>query len=141
MHDNELAFWGSFKTPTLRNIELTAPYMHNGRLMSLGDVIEFYNREDDELPEEAEEKPDRLNFVPRHTVVNPDVHPAIKGLKLTRSDRRALEFFLLCLTDQRVLHSKPPFDHPSLILVDGYQRTTDDKLIENIQTLKASDSR
>ncbi len=41
MHDNELAYWGAFKTPSLRNVELTAPYMHNGRFMSLGDVIEF----------------------------------------------------------------------------------------------------
>ncbi len=34
----------SFKTPTLRNIELTAPYMHNGVFKSLEEVIEFYNR-------------------------------------------------------------------------------------------------
>ena len=34
---------GKFKTPTLRNIELTAPYMHDGSLNTLRDVIEFYN--------------------------------------------------------------------------------------------------
>jgi cytochrome c peroxidase len=33
----------SFKTPTLRNIALTAPYMHNGVFDSLEQVIEFYN--------------------------------------------------------------------------------------------------
>ena len=33
-----------FKTPTLRNIELTGPYMHNGSIQSLMEVIEFYNR-------------------------------------------------------------------------------------------------
>jgi cytochrome c peroxidase len=34
---------GKFKTPTLRNIELTAPYMHNGSMSSLEDVVSFYN--------------------------------------------------------------------------------------------------
>ena len=32
-----------YKTPTLRNISLTAPYMHNGSLVSLREVVEFYN--------------------------------------------------------------------------------------------------
>lgn len=34
---------GAFKTPTLRNIELTAPYMHDGSLETLEDVLDFYN--------------------------------------------------------------------------------------------------
>jgi cytochrome c peroxidase len=34
----------SFKTPTIRNIELTAPYMHNGVFKTLEEVVEFYNR-------------------------------------------------------------------------------------------------
>jgi cytochrome c peroxidase len=34
---------GFFKTPSLRNIELTAPYMHDGRFKTLEEVIEFYN--------------------------------------------------------------------------------------------------
>jgi cytochrome c peroxidase len=33
----------SFKTPTLRNVELTAPYMHNGVFKTLEEVIDFYN--------------------------------------------------------------------------------------------------
>lgn len=33
-----------YKTPTLRNVALTAPYMHNGSLQTLTDVVEFYNR-------------------------------------------------------------------------------------------------
>jgi cytochrome c peroxidase len=37
-------FRHSFKTPTLRNSALTAPYMHNGAYRSLKDVVEFYNR-------------------------------------------------------------------------------------------------
>lgn len=34
---------GSFKTPTIRNIALTAPYMHNGEYSTLEDVVNFYN--------------------------------------------------------------------------------------------------
>jgi len=34
---------GAFKTPTLRNIELTQPYMHDGSLKTLEDVVDFYN--------------------------------------------------------------------------------------------------
>jgi cytochrome c peroxidase len=35
---------GKYKTPTLRGVKLTAPYMHDGSLKSLDDVVEFYNR-------------------------------------------------------------------------------------------------
>lgn len=34
----------AFKTPTLRNVELTAPYMHNGVYRTLEEVLDFYNR-------------------------------------------------------------------------------------------------
>ena len=37
---------GAFKTPTLRDVELTSPYMHNGSLKTLIDVVRFYNRGD-----------------------------------------------------------------------------------------------
>jgi cytochrome c peroxidase len=37
-------FRGAFKTPTVRNAALTAPYMHNGGFKSLGTVVDFYNR-------------------------------------------------------------------------------------------------
>jgi cytochrome c peroxidase len=33
----------AFKTPTIRNIELTAPYMHNGVFKTLEEVVDFYN--------------------------------------------------------------------------------------------------
>lgn len=137
MHDNELAFWGSFKTPTLRNVELTGPYMHNGRLMTLSDVIEFYDRDGDELPEDPEDKPDPLNFVPRDKAANPDVHPAMAGLHMTRSDRRALEFFLLCLTDSRVASESSPFDHPSLSVINGYSESSEAP-IENVEVVRES---
>jgi len=34
--------WGKFKTPTLRNVAETAPYMHAGQLATLEDVVRFY---------------------------------------------------------------------------------------------------
>lgn len=40
-HDDDM--WGSFRTPTLRELCYTAPYMHNGTLASLDDVLAFYN--------------------------------------------------------------------------------------------------
>ncbi len=43
-HDQAYFYAFSFKTPTVRNIELTAPYMHNGVYGSLEEVMDFYNR-------------------------------------------------------------------------------------------------
>ena len=36
--------WGVFKTPTLREIAHTAPYMHDGSLKTLEEVVEFYDK-------------------------------------------------------------------------------------------------
>ena len=88
--------------------------------MTLGDVIEFYEHAGDELEEELEDNPDSFRFIPRDRQYNPDKHPAMVSLKLSLSDRRALEFFLLCLTDDHVRSEQAPFDHPSLQLVNGY---------------------
>jgi cytochrome c peroxidase len=124
LHDNELMFWGAFRTPTLRNVELTAPYMHNGRLVTLRNVIEFYDRD-----EEEDESP----AVPRDKVYNPDLHPAMRPLDLTEADKLALHFFLLCLTDPRVRLEQGPFDHPSLNLVHGYKsKDTNDEIIVTV---------
>lgn len=36
--------WGAFKTPTIRNVALSAPYMHDGSLKTLADTVEHYNK-------------------------------------------------------------------------------------------------
>jgi cytochrome c peroxidase len=36
--------WGAFKTPTLREVEHTAPYMHDGSLKTLDEVVDFYDK-------------------------------------------------------------------------------------------------
>jgi cytochrome c peroxidase len=41
---NTEIYKGAFKTPSLRNVALTAPYMHNGGFSTLEEVIEFYNQ-------------------------------------------------------------------------------------------------
>ncbi|MEA1787341.1 cytochrome c peroxidase [Arenibacter sp. GZD96] len=40
----EALHWGMFKTPTVRNVALTAPYMHNGVYNTLDEVMDFYNK-------------------------------------------------------------------------------------------------
>lgn len=113
--DNEILFWGAFKTPSLRNIELTGPYMHNGNLQTLEKVIEFYAAGGDiELDKE----------------LYPDKNPEIVPLDLPINDRVALEFFLLCLTDERVRREQAPFDHPSLRVVNGYDSNLDERIVE-----------
>jgi cytochrome c peroxidase len=40
---DDISTVGAFKTPTLRNVELTAPYMHDGSLKTLEEVVDHYN--------------------------------------------------------------------------------------------------
>jgi hypothetical protein len=123
LHDNELAFWGAFRTPTLRNVEITAPYMHNGRLLDIDEVIEFY---------------DDGGTLRQDVVTNPDKHSAMMPLGLTASERKALRFFLACLTDPRVPFEQAPFDHPSLVVVNGYETEAGRIGRERLQTVPAT---
>jgi len=73
----------SYKTPTLRNIALTAPYMHNGRFSTLKQVIEFYNQ---------------------GGVDNENLDPMIQPLGLTTTEADDLVSFLHTLTGDNVTH-------------------------------------
>ena len=77
---------GKFKTPSLRNVAVTAPYMHDGRLATLEDVIAHYD-----------------HGVKRAATLDPNLakHPAV-GLALTAGEQRALVAFLRTLTDSTV---------------------------------------
>jgi cytochrome c peroxidase len=68
---------GAFRTPSLRNVAVTAPYMHDGSLPSLHDVIEFYN---------AGGQP------------NPYQSPLLRPLGLRADEKEALVAFLNTLT-------------------------------------------
>ena len=71
------ADFGAFKTPTLRNITLTAPYMHDGSLATLEEVIAFYDRGGRS---------------------NPNLDKELKPLKLTNQETADLLEFLKSLT-------------------------------------------
>jgi cytochrome c peroxidase len=68
---------GDFKTPTLREVARTAPYMHDGSLATLDEVVDFYDRGGRSNPN-----------------LDPEIHP----LKLTSEDKAALVSFLRALT-------------------------------------------
>lgn len=74
---------GKFKTPSLRNVALTAPYMHNGRFGSLDRVIEHYVD----------------GIKPSPTLDPLLVHRTESGLTLTDEDQQALVAFLRTLTE------------------------------------------
>ena len=62
---------GFFKTPSLRNTAITAPYMHDGSLVKLNDVVDYYMKGgDDGLNKELEIKPFRLNLTQKNDLIN-----------------------------------------------------------------------
>ena len=83
---------GKFRAPTLRNIALTAPYMHDGRFQTLEEVVDFYN-----------ESPHHNNGS------NIDVN--IRPLELTESQKEDIVNFLHTLTDT-VFTTNPAFQNP-----------------------------
>jgi cytochrome c peroxidase len=68
---------GAFKTPTLREIAWTAPYMHDGSLATLSDVVEFFDRGGNPNP-----------------YLDPEIHP----LHLSVEEKQALVAFLKSLS-------------------------------------------
>ena len=70
-----------YRTPGLRNVALTAPYMHNGELLTLEAVVDFYNR---------------------GGITNELLSPLLKPLDLTPKERDALVDFLKSLTGSNV---------------------------------------
>lgn len=66
-----------YKTPSLRNVALTAPYMHNGVFRTLEAVVDFYDQ---------------------GGIANPNRSPLLAPLKLSSQERQALVAFLKSLT-------------------------------------------
>ncbi len=81
---------GKFKTPGLRNIEATAPYMHNGMFKTLEEVVEYYN--------------DPKTIVKNPVNIDPDLS---QPLGLSTEEKTDLINFLKTLTDKRFV--KVPF--------------------------------
>jgi cytochrome c peroxidase len=81
---------GLFKSPSLRNVEHTAPYMHDGRFDTLAKVIDHYSK-----------------GVQPH----PNLDPRVSPLNFTDSEKAALVAFLKTLTDRQFL-TDPKFSDP-----------------------------
>lgn len=83
---------GRFKTPSLRNVALTAPYMHDGRFQTLEEVVGHYD-----------------HGMQRAANLDPNLakHPK-SGLGLSADDQAALVAFLRTLTDREYLRAPSP---------------------------------
>jgi cytochrome c peroxidase len=83
---------GKFAVPSLRNVAVTAPYMHDGRFRTLEEVVEHY-----------------CTGMKRSATLDPNLakHPD-GGVPLSESDKRALVAFLKTLTDERYLVAPAP---------------------------------
>jgi cytochrome c peroxidase len=103
---------GFFKTPSLRNIEFTAPYMHDGRFKTLEEVIEFYNSGIQPHPQLSPELRIREQggLTPEHLgpVIDFDFIPLDEGtipqkMFMTGEEKAGLVAFLKTLTDYHVM--------------------------------------
>jgi cytochrome c peroxidase len=81
----------AFKTPTLREIARTAPYMHDGRFKTLEDVVNFYNQ---------------------GGVKNPHQDPLILPLELTKEEKHDLVQFLRTLNGEGYKQATAPTSFP-----------------------------
>ncbi len=93
---------GKFKAPTLRNIAVTAPYMHDGSVATLEDAIAHYAAGGRTIA-------DGPNKGVGHD--NPNKADAVRGFTLTAAQRADLIAFLESLTDDALLHD-PRFANP-----------------------------
>lgn len=82
---------GAFKTPTLRDVSRTGPYMHDGSLKTLEDVVEHYNK---------------------GGIKNPWLHQDVRPLNLSEQDKKDLVAFLKALDGEGWQHFKPPAEFP-----------------------------
>lgn len=85
---------GRFRVPTLRNIALTAPYMHDGRFNSLEQVLDHYS--------------DHIQPSP---MLAPELAGQPNGFHLTRDEKTDLRSFLRLFTDSAFVHN-PQFANP-----------------------------
>ncbi len=86
---------GKFKVPSLRNIALTAPYMHDGRFATLDEVLNFYS-----------------TGVHQGANVDPKMEFAnVGGVQLTVAEKVKIKAFLLTLTDYKFINN-PDFKSP-----------------------------
>jgi cytochrome c peroxidase len=93
---------GKFKAPTLRNIAVTAPYMHDGSAATLEDVIAHYSAGGRTIASGPYQGIGHDN---------PNKSPTVRGFALSPDQRADLIAFLRSLTDDGLLHD-PQFSNP-----------------------------
>jgi cytochrome c peroxidase len=87
---------GKLRIPTLRNVAVTAPYMHDGSVATLSDVIDHYA---------AGGRTIASGPYAGDGGANPNKSPNVSGFKLTESEKKDLIAFLESLTDTDFLHN------------------------------------
>ncbi|MFN0279652.1 MAG: cytochrome-c peroxidase [Pyrinomonadaceae bacterium] len=114
---------GTFRVPSLRNVELRGTFFHNGRFTTLQDVVAFYNRGGDF---DANNKPNLVTPLGLNTQQQADL----------------VAFLRRPLTDPRVAAELPPFDRPTLYMdsnrvpqITGTGRAGSGGIIPQIQAI------
>jgi len=93
---------GRFKAPSLRNVELTAPYMHDGSIATLDEVIDHYA---------AGGRTIQNGALAGVGSANPNKSGFVNGFTLSGDEREALKAYLRALTDQEFV-TDPQFSDP-----------------------------
>ena len=88
----------ALRTPTLRNLRHTAPYMHHGGLRTLDEVLAFYERLSDTVTETLDGA---------DAAADPPLDPLLQRLDLNAEDFPSLTAFLEMLTDDHYDRSEP----------------------------------
>ena len=91
MITQEARDWGAFKAPSLREVAQTGPYMHDGSLVTLEDVIDYYDR---------------------GGIPNKNLHTLIRPLGLSVQDKQALVSFLHGLSGEGWQQIREPTEYP-----------------------------
>ncbi|WCM41686.1 cytochrome-c peroxidase [Flavobacterium sp. CBA20B-1] len=92
---------GKFKTPSLRDLLLTRPWMHNGLFDNLEGIVNIYNsgmQMNSPTPEQKEQDP-----------LHPYTDPLLKPLKLTKEEKKALVAFMESLSGTQYKMRRPDF--------------------------------
>ncbi|WP_444997548.1 MbnH family di-heme enzyme [Aliikangiella sp. IMCC44359] len=88
---------GRFRAPTLRNIALTSPYMHDGSIATLSEVVDFYAAGGRNIIDGVHKGDGRLN-IKKSTFM--------KGFTITKEEKADLIIFLNSLTDKKFISNK-----------------------------------
>ncbi len=101
---NDATLNGLFKVPNLKNIALTAPYMHDGRFKTLEDVIEHYNNN-------VVNHPNLSTLLSQLGETDSEEDAVPIRLNLTEDEKKALVAFLKTFTDESFIRD-PKFSNP-----------------------------